>query len=158
MEEAQKRRLHTASEGGVLGSPADEHGAVDEGTGEEVRRRLDVLDGNLLRCSGGFEALAKEAEAVLEVQGTPDVPAEHRGPVDEQHAVEFRLRARLEEGLDSKLQGLQRRAGGGGRPGEACVHLAHRVGDDGVKQPLLALEVVVERAARQPSCGDDFLR
>ncbi len=100
-----------------------------------------------------------EPEAVAHADLAPQLPAEHRGRVEQRDALHRGVFAGVEEGLRAGVQHLQRIA----------RRLVRQLGDpleqglldvfvDGLEELALALEVVIKRPPRDTRRAHDLLR
>ena len=89
----------------------------------------------------------------------PAVPAQHRGPVEEDDLLHLRNRAGLQEHLRPGPHRVKRRRGAGFQSpgGDALGELYLDLHVDRLEQLALALEVVVEGAAGDARGTDDLL-
>jgi len=121
--------------------------------------RPDGLLGDRAGLDRRLQGRLDQAEAVLGGDLPPAVPAEHRGPVEQDDPLRLRLRGRLQEHLRTGPHRIERRGGprverAGGDPLRE-LDLDPLV--DGLEKVALAAEMVVERAAGDAGRADDLL-
>jgi hypothetical protein len=107
----------------------------------------------------GAQRALDEPEPVAQPDRAPAFEAEDRGRVEQGDPAHLLLGAHVEPRLGARAQGRQRvlRARGTGGAGQALGELGLELLEDRREELGLPVELVVERAARDPRGADDLL-
>ena len=154
-----QHRGHLGARGGLVGGAGDvEHGLVDRAE-QHVGERPHRLLGDLSGLDRGRQHALRQPHPVAPADLTPALPAEHRRRVDEHDLGDLRIDRRVEHHLEPDLQRRQRgrHPAAGDLTGDHVQKILLDGLEDRREEALLAIEVVVQRAARDARGADDLL-
>ncbi len=145
----------------LVGRARDEHGGFDQRTQHDVGEKLGGTGRGAAHLSMRhrlLDGLLEHAQAIARIQLAPALPAEDGRGVDEKHALQPRRSRQDQKPLHPQPQrrhGVLRRPGG---RADLPVQALHGRLGHGLEQTLLAVVMVVQRAARHPRGCDNLLR
>ena len=158
LEQAPHRLAHLGARGVGVVRARDDHRRLVERAEQHVGDGSRGLWNHPAGVDRVLQRLLEQAECVVGVGRPPDVPAEHRGTVDEHDPLHLRRRAGIEERVDAEHQRLPRIVGRPRRPHHALRGLGADLDQHRLEQILLAAaKVVVERAAGDAGLLHDLL-
>ena len=131
---------------------------MGECTEQEVGQRFDGLRSDLAGADRGGKAGHRDREAVLLVDASPRLPAEHRRPIEQHDPGDLGIEAAVQERITARPEPLQWRLASAHARLRPNGHLGLHDQEDRFEQRFLRPEVVVERAAGHARPGHDLLQ